>query len=241
MVVEDEVIVLRTLKYGDNKLVVHAFGRETGRTAIIAYGMKGGRKTPMARITVPMAHLRVAIKDGKGEMGRLVRAEMAKTRPDIYTDDDKRAVALFLADILWHSLGQQQGSSDLFDWLSRSLDLLDTTKHGVANIHLAIMWQLMGKLGFAPCMDGYEEGSRFDLMEGRFITDRVSAGTSSLEEAAWLYKVGRRITLANCHLIRLSGEERRRAIDRFIEYMSIHIPGFPRELETLKVLRETYR
>lgn len=241
MLIDTEAIVLNTLKYGDNRLIVHAYTRLHGRMALMVSmpkSHKGGRSLwqPLSQLS-----LTCSLSPGR-EIGHLRSASPARLRPNISAHPDKLAISLFLSEMMSLTLKEQQPDPRLFEWLTAALDMLDLTPRSVANFHIAFLIRMAGLIGFGPDMESNDSDLWFDLREGRFVNpDRSSLPSADIISAQ---REGggpidlSRMTLSNCHLYIMTHGERAALIDAIVDYYAVHVPSFPREVSSLRVLRE---
>ena len=240
MMTKTEAIVLRTVKYGDSKMVVDMFTRECGRLQFLAAVAATGRGRLKKQYFQPLAQLTV-VSDVRPRLQLQRIKEVAPSYPyaTLTADCRKLAVAMFVAECLCHALRGEQQGGPLFDYVADSLQWLDGAAEGYANFHLAFLMRLTRFLGFHPNLGGYAPGDFFDLRSGGFCHSQPLHADSLGQADAALVGLMMRMDYATMHLFRLSRGERNRMVEVIIRYYRIHLPGFP-EPRSLAVLRELF-
>ena len=63
-------------------------------------------------------------------------------------DPVKSCIALFVAEVLYKTLKEEESNADLFDFLIHAIQALDLNDRGTANFHLAFLVHYSRYLGF---------------------------------------------------------------------------------------------
>lgn len=240
MFTKTEAIVLRTVKYGDQKIIVDTFTKEEGRVSFAVVLSQSGRGKMKKQYFQPMTLLDLTcdIKPGQ-QLQRLKEVRLATPLSSIPLRADKVAITLFVAEFLCYGLRAEQRNVALFDYICDSILWLDTAREGYANFHLTFLMRISRFLGFYPNLEDYREGCVFDLRGSCFATavpphhDFIAAGDASLLQRLM------RMNYATMRLFRMSHQERNRITAVLLRYYALHIPGFP-ELKSLEVLQQLF-
>ena len=231
-------IVLRTVKYGDQKIIVDLLSREEGRLSCVCKVGTSAKSKFRRQLFQPLTILEfVAERSPRQPLGQLREARLAVPYTSIPFDGAKLSIAFFLAEFLSFATRDMHTDSTLYDFVEQSLAWLDMSDRGIANFHLMFIMRLSRFLGFFPDTDSYTSGALFDLREGRF-TSVAPFHTDFLKPE----DAGRMLTLirmspSNLHLFQMSRHDRNRTVDLILHFYRLHIPAFG-EMKTLKVLRE---
>ncbi|MDE6354014.1 MAG: DNA repair protein RecO [Prevotella sp.] len=241
MLTKTEALVLRHVKYGDNRMIVDLFTRECGRMSFTATVSRGGRGSVRRQMLCPLSLIEAECDISKRTRLQKLRAvRLATPLPALSTDPRKLSIGMFVAEFLCHALRDEQQGGRLFDYISDCLQWLDSREEGFANFHLVFLMRLSRFLGFFPNLDGYVRGCCFDLRSGCFCTTAPLHRDVLLPQEAALIGLMMRMNFSTMHLFRMSRMERNRMVEVIIQYYRIHIPEFP-ELRSLDVLRELFR
>lgn len=241
MVIKTDVLVLRTVKLGDAKMIVEAYSRTYGRLAFVTALSKTGRSRVGKQLFQPLSLLSVML-DMRPRLSLQKLRDAAFTIPyvSIQTHPYKLSVAMFIAEFLYNVLRVEQGDEALFDYVCDSLLWLDACGNGgFSNFHLVFLMRLSRFLGFYPNLNGFKEGMCFDLRSGCFCENAPCHSDVLLPEEASKVRLMMRMDYPTMSLYRLSREERNRLLDVAVRYYAIHIPDF-HELKSVEVLRELF-
>ncbi len=240
MIAKTEAIVLRTIKYGDHKIIVDTFTKEVGRMSFSVVLSSSGRGKMKKQYFQPMTMLALTcdIRPNR-QLQSLKEVRLATLAASIPLHADKVAITLFVAEFLCYSLRSEQRNTALFDYICDSLLWLDAAEGGYANFHLTFLMRISRFLGFYPNLEDYREGCVFDLRNSCFSTTiPIHSDFISAADAALLQQL-MRMDYATMRLFRMSHKERNHITTVLLNYYRIHIPGFP-ELKSTEVLQQLF-
>ena len=240
MLVKTEAIVLHSLKYGETRLIVDLYTRETGRLSCIVPLPKTPRSRLKKQFFQPMTLLEVEIDlRQRVQLQKLKDARLLVAWTSIPFSPEKLALSLFVAEFLYHALRSEQRDEPLFTYISDAIQWLDTVEIGFANFHLTFLMRMSRFLGFYPNLDDYVDGCVFDLRAATFALLTPTHRDFLQPDDARRIHTLMRMDFPTMHLYRLSRMDRNRIVDVLLRYYSLHIPQFP-ELKSLSVLKELW-
>lgn len=238
MEIKTQAIVLRVVKYGDNKLVVDMFTEEHGRVAFMVSVSASSRGRNKRRLFHPLSMLYVRYDHRmKSGLQTLREARLAFPLSGLTSLPDKLSIVFFLSEFLYHATRDEQRNLALFRFIAEGITWLDGAREGYANFHVVFMMRLSAFLGFMPNTEDYHAGYVFDLREGAF-RGQVPSHPDFLpaDESAFL-SVLLRLRYENMGRLALSRRQRNRCVESILTYYKLHVPGFP-DLKSFPVLRE---
>ena len=240
MLTKTNAIVLRCLRYADQKYIVDFYTEAYGRVACAVKISATQRGKLRKQLFQPLTMLLLELDHRpRQQMQRLVDAQLAAPWTSLTTDITKMTVAMFIAEVMYHAIRQEQEDRQLYRFVEASLQWLDAADSGVANFHIAFMIRLTQYLGCMPSADDYHDGALFDMRTGEFtLVHPAYAEVLSAEESRRML-VMLRMTYPTMHLYRMSHHERQRCLDIIIAYYRLHIPAFPVP-KSLAVLEEVF-
>jgi len=241
MVHKTKGIVLRTVKYGETSVIVTMMTELFGLQSYLINGVrthsgKGGSK---AGLFQPAAILDLVIYHQETKnLQRLKEYNWSYLYRFVFSDVVTHAVALFLIELLQKCLKQPEPNEELYHFMEDALTRLDqATAKEQANFPLFFALHLAGFFGLRIDDNYSEKRSYLDLREGYFTEDKPGhphyLETPLSEISSHLLKIMQPAELAD---LSLNKEKRRRLLEAFEDFYSIHIPGFT-PLKTLPVLR----
>lgn len=240
MLIKTEAIVLRSLKYGETRLIIDMFTRQNGRLSFIVSLPKNAKGRMKKQLFQPLTLLDVECDvRPRAQLQKLSDARLLAPFVSIPFHADKLSIALFVAEFLYYALRSEQQNTPLFDYIVSSIQWLDSREAHFANFHLVFLMRLSRLLGFYPNLEDYEPGHFFDLRESTF-TAYAPLHHDFLQPAeADRLQTIMRMDFPNMHLFRLSRQERQRLLEVALTYYRLHLPDFP-ELRSLQVLQALY-
>ena len=148
-------------------------------------------------------------------------------------------MALFIAEVLYRTLKEEEANPDLFTFLENSLRYFEMAEEGIANFHIYIMLHLTRFLGFFPVNNHQKNTDYFDMRSGHF-TATPSDFSSKLEpSAAVLLSKLMNSNLQEAGSIPLNRNLRNSLLESLLEYYSIHLPGMG-EIRSYAVLKDIF-
>lgn len=238
MQVHTKLIVLSALKYGDSSLIVKAYTASDGLKSYLLKGVLGSRKGKLkAGYFQPLTQLDVvASHRNKGNLEHLREVRVAYPYQELHSRMDKKAIGLFLAELLGASLKEEEKDVQLFGFLETALQWLDTNPK-VANFHLLFMLELSRFLGFYP--SGYQAGDTFfDLEEGMFLAEPASNQVIQGENFdRFVQLLGTKFE--ELSTFKMNKSNRSELLQDLVRYYEIHLQGF-RKPKSLAILHELF-
>ncbi len=235
-----EGIVLHGLKYGDSARIVTVYTEAFGRCSFILQSIHSKKSSNKANLLQPLFLLDMEIDQRQGR--ELQRAREIRTNHPYQTipyDIVKTSQAIFLAELLFKVLKEEEARPELFQFLSHSFQIFDLLQHGVANFHFAFLIQLTRYMGFAPTDNFSEERQFFDMSSGLFAANQPPH-TYFLEsqESRILAKL-MACSYEEIGNISLNSSQRNQILIKIIDYFSLHL-GIRLQIKSLDVLRELF-
>ena len=257
MITKTEAIVLRTIKYGEQRLIVDMFTRQQGRMAFIVPLPKSAHAKLRKQHFQPLSLLSIeADVRQQVQLQKLRETSVLYPLSSLLSQPEKLSISLFLSEFLYYALRDEQQNEALFDYVLSSIEWLDGCESGFANFHLVFLMRLSRFLGFWPNLE--ERGERreesnptpnpspkergslyFDLRGASFCEQAPLHRDFLVPNEAVHIRTLMRMNFANMHLFRLSRVERRRILELLLLYYRLHLPSFP-EMKSLEVLQEIY-
>jgi DNA repair protein RecO (recombination protein O) len=231
MIIKTRAIVLHPVKYGESSLIVTLYSEKHGRLSVIVSGVHSKKTRLPATFFQPLTLLEADIYLKKNrEVHRLKEVSTISHYTSIPFSVTKSAVALFLADVLLHTLREEEQNLHLFDFLFHAFQLLDSKDEGVSNFHLLFLLHYSRFLGIFP-------GETVESQPGLF-SDPVLARIPP--EAASILKDLLKLSLSQAENVSMSPAIRHMLLDSLIRYFEQHLEGMGR-IRSASVLSDLFR
>ena len=235
-----EAIVLHSVKYGEQKVIVDMFTRQWGRLSFAVQLPRSAHAKMKKQYFQPLTLLYIeADVRQQQSLQRLSEVSLLSPLPSLLSDPSKLAIGLFVCEFLYHALRDEQQNAPLFDYVRTSIEWLDGRERDFANFHLVFLMHLSRFLGFYPNLDNYREGDFFDMRSAEFCSQTPVHRDFLMPWEAGRIHLMMRMDFFSMHLFRMSRVDRNRILELIVRYYRLHIPQFP-ELRSLSVLRELF-
>lgn len=221
-------IVLRTQPYGDTSLIARIYTDLFGMQSYLLKGIKGRKSSAKSALfQIPnILEMEVYHKDGD-RLQSLREARIFQGFNHIRSDIVKSSIALFMAELVYRSLREEECNAEAFGFLENTLLLLEAWDSPAANFHLAFMLKWTRVLGIYP-NTGLSDGKVLNLEEGNFSYQSASQELNVLPPLTDIWRQLQENDLQHCSKLPLNAALRRQLLDHLQDYYSLHLPGFVR-------------
>ncbi len=232
------LVALKVTKHSDKQSILTALSREWGRVSLSLPAGNGKAAARIRALTMPLCIIEcVTERKSNREIIPMRQVQQLVPLTSIHTHPVKQMVAMFIAEILTALLRDTNEDTALFDYITRSVKVLDEADAaGTANFHICFLYQLGRLLGIEPDTSTYTPGSVLDIRDGIWrLTMPLHRDYISPQESEAAYRLSR-MTFSNYYKYRYTREERNRILDALLHYLSVHYVSL-RNLHSLDILR----
>ncbi len=230
-------IVLNQFKYSDTSIIIHVYTEKFGRLNFIVRRTK--RKTQNhIGLLQPLFLLDMEITyRPQRSIQQLRHFSCAPPLTTIPFEVSKSSVAIFLAEVLYKILREEEENASLFGFLYNSILFFDVLHENTPNFHLFFLANLTKHLGFYPINNYTETNKYFDLFEAQF------SDTQPLQHYCEEY-LGKWINLLFASNVKdvasakIENRYRSSLLSKIMEFYKLHIEDFgqPKSLEILRAV-----
>lgn len=236
MQVKTRAIVISTLRFKEKGLIVKCFTLSDGlKSYIVRDAFSKNKHSQKIAYFQPLTVLEIeANHKNKGTLESFKEIKLAVTYQTIPTDVIKRTIVIFLSEMLYNSIHEEEKNEPLYLFLESALIWLDNHDE-TANFHLVLLIEITKFLGFYPDISEVDLPF-FNLSDGTFS---LLASVSSLSEnETKLFKKLLSLSFANQQKS-FHVSERQVLLTLLIDYYEFHLHGF-RKPKSLDVLKEIF-
>ena len=237
MLVSTRAIVLSSKRFKDSDLIVSCFTSEHGRVSYILKGIlksKKGKLRPAFFQPFTLLEIEASHKDSRS-LQYIKEARIYQPTNSLHSDQIKRAIALFLSEVLYAVLRVEEKQEDLYNFIETMIIWFET-HDTYSSFHLIFLLELTKYLGFYP--DINPDDKFFDLLEGKSGDKETGLYCLSGENLTTLKKaLG--IKFDRDKELYLSMPQKRNLLDMILLYFKVHLDGF-KEPKSLTVLNEVF-
>jgi len=219
-------IVLHQLKYSETSVIARVYTEKFG---LQSYLIKGVR-SPKAKIKPGLLeHLSLLEMVVYYREGRNLQS-IKEVRPiyvfkSLYSDIRKSSQALFINEVIYKSVKEEESNPELFRFLYESIIDLDRTGVFIPYFHLRFMARFAAYLGFSPGKN-YIEGFRFNLREGIYEEQKPDHANCIDPVNAVYFKFLLSSESDPEDLISIPATSRKLLLEKLIEFYELHLPSF---------------
>ncbi len=235
-------IVLRSVHYGETSIIATVYTELFGIQSYIIKGIRQHKKkaTNKANFFQPAAILDMVVYQNELKHLQFIKEfEWSYLYQHLFFDVIKNAVAMYMIELLAHSLKQPEASPDMYFLVEDSLKQLDKGNDKLtANLPLYFTLHLASELGFQLQGEYSRQTPVVDLMAGMYVDSIPLHNYYLVDELA---EITSRISniqfYNNLEDIGLNRQLRRILLEAYQQYLKLHITELG-ELKSLKVLAE---
>jgi DNA repair protein RecO (recombination protein O) len=162
-------IVLHTVKYSETSLIVKVYTEAFGIQSYMVKGARNPKSKLRPILFQPLTLLElVAYHKERNTLQSIKEIRLAHPYQSMPFDIRKSSIALFLNEVVYRSVGEEESNPALFEFLWSSFLLLDAVEEPFMHFHLLFTIKLTKYLGFHPRNTRTDEHCFFNLSEGTF-------------------------------------------------------------------------
>ncbi len=233
-------IVLHQIKYGDTSIIVTIYTKEKGRQSYIVKGSRSQKSKLKANLFQPLYLLDMEVyhKASRNLQG-IKEAKHLMPFTAIPYDMNKSTISLFLAEVLYRTLREEEANPILFEFLVNTIMLLDTENNGIENFHLVFLVRLIKFLGFMPNTNISDSKQIFDMHAGNFVVLRPEHKYYLSKDESLIFNKLQNTGFEQLASLKLSQSQRSSMLDKLLEFYYLHNDKMS-EIKSVAVLREVF-
>jgi len=218
-------VVLGSIKYSETSIIVRIFTERFGMQSFIVNGVRSKNSKGKSALYQPLSILEMVIylKPEK-DIQRISEAKFLTSYQSIPFDPSKRAIGIFLMEVLGKVLRGESENKGLYHFLEQSLTFFDHQNVRINNFHLQVLLKATLFMGFGP-KDAKD--MMYQLEEAGFRFALINKELDILD------------TLMNKSLgveIEMSNTFRREVLEHILKFYQVHTDAL-KEIKSLAVLK----
>lgn len=240
-----DALVLGLVRHSERTDVATLYTRQLGRLSVAVPAARGPRRRGANPPLMPLSVIEGEVSTRPGsELASLWRFSLLDPFAAMRADPLKSAVAMFAGEFLGRLLREQAPDQALWQAVYSALGRLDaeTDPRRVANFHIVLLWQMLAPAGITPDLTSRRRGEEqwLDMRTGLYTSIRPAHADVLLPRYADVPLLLARLSFANSHALRLTGEQRYLVCEALLHYYAVHLPGLG-SVRSHHVLRELFR
>ena len=241
MLVTTEGIVLHFIKYGESSVIATIFTRDFGRQSYLVNAARSKKAQNKSSLLQPLFLVdMVAYQKQTRELHRIKELKSNQVYQNIPFNITKSSLAIFLAEVLYKSINEQESYPEMYDFIKNSLLYFDLMETGTSNFHLWFLFRLTEYLGFYPETNRPGFQGWFDLKTGTVVHFQPSHPFYANKEATeYLIKLSA-LKINEISEFVITRTMRDTLITVLTDYYQLHFDNLG-EIKSLNVLREVFK
>lgn len=232
-------IILHTVKYGDTSLILTVYTEKFGRQAFLINAVRNSKSKIKAGILQPLFIVDLEVYEKKTrEVQRIREAKVAYPYISIPFDIIKTTQAIFLSEVLFRVLQEEESNQSLFHFLEGTLLFFDLMEKEKSLFYIWFLVHLTGYLGIVPDIQSVQEGW-LDMQKGILVSSEPLHTQFMDRNTTMKLKQMLQIQLQDLEGFSLTREERQILVKNILEYYHLHFNNMV-NLKSLEILREVF-
>jgi len=236
-----QALVLHHIKYGDTSIILHAYTEAFGRVGFMIQGVRKKNSRMRIGLFQPLCILDMEMYyKEKRQLQKIKEARIAHHYQSIPHDYRKTSMALFLAELLYKTLQEEEPNAELFQFIVNHLQIFDLKKQGLANFHLYFMTHLTKYLGFFPQNNFGSSYTCFDSNKGQFTPFKPHHNHFLEKPESEIFHTLLQHSGNQHQALAIPKASRLKLLHALLDFYYIHNPGMG-HINSFEILKETFR
>jgi len=240
MITTTEGIVLHFIKYGESSVIATIYTRDFGRQSYMVNAARSVKSKNKAALLQPLFLVDlVAYQKQTNELHRVKEIKSNLVYQSIPFEIAKSSIVLFIAEILYKSVHEQESYPEMYDFIKNSLLYFDLMESGSANFHLWFLFRLTEYLGFLPQTEKAGFENWFDFKTGTVSHFQPTHPFYANKEITEYFMQLSALKIHEIGNFIISRRMRDLLLSTLIDYYQLHFENLG-EIKSLGVLREVF-
>ena len=233
-------IIFNTFKYSDNSVIAKIYTEEFGLQSYLVNSVHRKKANTKIAVLQPLTLVDcVVYRKEKKQLQHAKEIKCSHPYVTIPSEIAKSSILIFLNEILYKSIKEEEKNSKLFEFIHTSLQVLDLKTENCSNFHLLFLAQLTKYLGFLPSGNFSEDTPYFDLQAGSFKSLEPKHPFCLTKNFSEKFNLLLNLSQDKLALLQITNGERKVLLEKLILYYEIHLDTM-REIKSHKVLEEIF-
>lgn len=220
-------IVFHKIKYSETSIIAKIYTELFGLQSYLFKGIRSPKSKTKSNLLQHLSLIDMEVyHKQKSEIQYVKEIKSAYNFSSIPFNIKKSSIAIFINEILYRSIKEEEANKNLFDFIFNALQFLDLKEDKYADFHLLFIVQLTKYLGFFPQCNYSDINNVFNLKEGVF-EQNISHHTYYIQKpiSQYLYNL-LNISFEDLDSVKIPSKNRYELLEKIIEYYQLHIPAF---------------
>lgn len=241
MLAATEGIVLHFIKYGESSVIATIFTKDFGRQSYIVNASRSRKSKNKAGLLQPLFLLDLEVYQKQTrEIQRIKEFKSLNTYQNIPFDIAKSTQVIFLAEMLYKTIHEQESYPELFHFVKSALLYFDLLEEGWQNFHLYFLFRLTEYFGFLPDTNKIGFEGWFDLKKGAIVPFEPTHPLYANKEVTGHLIALSMLKINELDSFKVPRKMRDSILQTLVDYYQLHFENLG-EIKSLNVLREVFQ
>ena len=219
-------IVFHTTPYGNTSIVAKIYTEQFGLQSYIVNSVRSAKAKNKNNYFQPLSLVSLVVYHKPGiSLQRISEISFSHTLNNISGNIVKTTQTLFITEVLYRSIKEEEKNAELFHFIQTSVLFLDAGENGYINFHLLFLLKLSVHLGFKPDGVYSEQNNIFNLSDGIFQSIVPVHPYSISGETAQLFSQLNSCSYKDLKTFAISKSQRDSITEMLLLYFQLHLPG----------------
>ncbi len=217
-------IVLQVTDYAESSIIAKIYTESSGMQSYLVNSVRKHKARFSSNLFQPLTLVNLVAyhKTGRG-LNRISEIGCSTPYQTIPYDFIKSSLALFINEVLYKSIREEESNDQLFGFLFHALQILDLETTDCSRFHLFLMGQLTRYLGFFPHGAYSPDTPCFNLQDGIFQSSAPMHPYFISGRSARNFYAMTQSGFHDYARVTTDGAERKELLNAFILYYELHI------------------
>ena len=236
MVTKTTGIIFHSFKYGETSIIARVFTKDLGLQTYIIPGVRKQKSRTKQNLFQPLSILELVVyHKERGGLQHIREISCPKPFNTIPYDISKSAIAIFLAEMLHHSLKSHEPNQRFFTFIHDAVKQLDAATGRIADFHLIFLLEISHFLGFHP-RDNYDQHNCvFNIREGVFQPFTTEMDSIMDKKTSMYFHKIIKAKMENPELLEIPKDFRKQLLHNIIDFYRYHLDGM-KEIKSHTIL-----
>lgn len=231
-------IVFHHIKYSETSIIAKIYTELFGLQSYLIKGIRSRKSKTKSSLLQHLSLLEMEVyHKEKSKLHHIKEMKSAYQYTTIPFDIRKSSIVLFINEILYKSILEEEPNQNLFDFIYNSIQILDLSESHFSNFHLLFMVQLTKHLGFFPKGNYSHTNNIFNMQDGVFQKNLPLFTNYLAEPFSGYLNTLQTHSFKEVEMIKIAVNHRKELLQKLVDYYRLHLSGF-REIKSHEVLYE---
>ncbi|MEI7594677.1 MAG: DNA repair protein RecO [Bacteroidota bacterium] len=236
MILSTKGIIINKINYSESSIIVRIFTQQLGLQSYIVNGVRKSKSKTKAAIFQPLTIVDMVVYHKENSnLHHLKEIKISFPYNTLHSDIRKSCVVMFLSEMIYKSIREQEKNNELFEYIYNSLTTFDSNDELIPIFHIFFLSRLSRFLGFYPKLNHTQITPFFNPIDGLYQSNKTS-NMFDKDQSVLFYHLFEETEMKLIHFSRI---ERMQILERIVYFYGIHLHSC-KDLHSLDIYKEIF-